>query len=124
MSRIAPEEHVTELMHRLADHARTEPSTAGVPVVDELSRRRRRPLTTGMVAAVVAVVALVGASLIARDRGDRRVVTAGGLAALPGAAERLTPSGLAGRSGASSAWTGKELLVWGGLTLVDNSKNV
>lgn len=35
-----------------------------------------------------------------------------------GSTERLAAAGLIGRSGASSVWTGKELLVWGGSTLI------
>jgi hypothetical protein len=66
----------------------------------------------------VIVIALASASLASRAGDARRVVT-GGLAALPGGTtERLAAAGLAGRTGGSSVWTGKELLVWGGLTLV------
>jgi hypothetical protein len=64
------------------------------------------------------VTVLVGVTLALRPHGGRRVVVAGQAATLPGGTtQRLAAAGLEGRSGAASVWTGKELLVWGGLTL-------
>jgi hypothetical protein len=118
MSRTRPETELAELLHRLADHARTEPSVGPQGLVAEPRRRPVLRSTTGMVAAAVIVIALVAASLTLRDGDERRVVTGGFPGLLGGTTVRLGATSLAGRTGASSVWTGKELLVWGGLTLV------
>lgn len=114
-NRTAHEDAVAELLHRLADHARTDPSPSRNPLADEL-RGRRRPTWTIGVAAALLIAALASASLVLREDGERRVSTTGETASLGGTTERLADAGLEGRSGAASVWTGKELLVWGGLT--------
>lgn len=119
MSRTGPENTVAELLYRLAQHAETEPSFARDPVASDQAAGPRRIWTMGMAAALVVVVTLASASLLWRRDSERPVTIGGEPTALPhGATERLAAAGLTGRSGASSVWTGKELLVWGGSTLV------
>ena len=115
MSRTEREDTVAELLHRLAEYARTEPSVAPAPLVDH--RGLRRPTWTIGLAAAFLMAALASASLLLRQDRGGRVSTTGQLAALAGGkTDRLAEAGLEGRSGVASAWTGKELLVWGGLT--------
>lgn len=117
MSRTPQEIEVTELLRRVADYARTDPSDRSEPVVAEDRRRREPTWTAGMAAALVLVVALAGVTILRRQGSTGRVDTTGGLAQLAGSTRRLADAGLAGRTGAASVWTGTELLVWGGLTL-------
>jgi hypothetical protein len=116
MSRTAPEVALAERLHRLAEHARTEPSVAPEPLVAQHRERRRPTWTTGLAAALL-VAALASASLVLRQDSSGRIGTSGEPAALAaGATGRLAASGLTGRTGAASVWTGEELLVWGGLS--------
>lgn len=124
MSETSPEQAVTELLHRLAEHADTRPSSPSLRLLDGGRRRPGEAWTARMVAALVLAVALAGGLVVLRADRQGRVVTAGQPAALlGGTTERLAASGLDGRTGAASVWTGKELLVWGGLTL-KGSENI
>lgn len=116
MSATPQEQKLSELLDRLAMHANTEPPTR--ERVIGLPPRPGRRWTTALVAAVVLAVVLAGTALARRDHSGGRVIRSTTQApALPGGTtEQLAPSGLAGRSGAASVWTGKELLVWGGST--------
>jgi len=107
---------VTELLQRVAGYARTEPAQRREPMVSDDRRRPRRMWSAGLAAAVAVAVVLAGMSLLGGDGTTRPVDTSGQLARLPGGTtERLAGSGLLGRTGAASVWTGSELLVWGGL---------
>lgn len=115
MSRTQHEDTVAQLLHRLADYARTEPTVAPAPLVVE-RRLPPRTWTLGLAAAVL-VAALASVSLVLReDRGGRLSITGRPSALAGGKTDQLAEAGLEGRSGAASAWTGKELLVWGGVT--------
>lgn len=101
-------------LQRLADYARTEPPAAHLgPTIGEERRRPRQVWTAGVAAAALVVAAVTGVAL-SRRSGSSAIE--GGLAA-----ERLAGAGLAGRWGPSSVWTGRELLVWGGLTSENRS---
>ena len=102
------ENEVRARLQRLAEYARTALPAGAEPVVDEDRRRPGVRWTAGVAAAVVLVVAVAGVALSRRGGSSP---TEGGLAT-----ERLADAGLSGRSGPSSVWTGRELLVWGGLT--------
>lgn len=120
MSFTPAEAQVAQLLQRLAGYAETG---AAEPGVDDLRPRRQRPGWMPRAAAVILVLALAGVSFALREEHRGQVVTTGEVAAA-GKTERLAASGLAGRTGAASAWTGDELLVWGGQTLVDGTENV
>lgn len=114
MSRTPDETALTELLHRMADYARTEPAHQFEPVVAE-ERRRRQPAWRASVAvAFAAIVAVAAASLFLDDGGAHRLDTSrpAGEAPSPATADP------AGRHGAASVWTGTELIVWGG-SLID-----
>ena len=116
--RTTAENTVAELLYRLAEHAETTSSFPHDPWASGHGPGRRRTWTVGLAAALVIGVTFAGASLVSGPTGDRPVATGGDLAQLPGGVtEALAETGLNGRSDASSVWTGRELLVWGGLTL-------
>jgi hypothetical protein len=116
MSRTPEEQKVADLLHRLAEHAGADPSVPTEPRVAAPPPPLRRPWTSVLVAAVVLAVVLAGTALVLRDSPENRVITSAGETPVlsGGTTERLAPSGLAGRSGAASVWTGKEVLIWGG----------
>ena len=125
MSRTPEEQKVADLLHRLAEHANAEPSVATEPRVDAPPPPLRRPWTSALVAAVVLAVVLAGTALVLRDSPENRVITSAGETPVlgGGTTERLAASGLAGRSGAASVWTGKEVLIWGGSSYDRSSAN-
>lgn len=110
MNRTPDELAVTEMLDRVAEFARTEPSQRFEPVVTEERRRRRPAWSAGLVAAVTIAVALAGVSVLLDDGGARRLDTSQPAVTTP------SPAGVepAGRHGAVSVWTGTELIVWGG----------
>ena len=108
------EDEVRAGLQRLAEYARTEPRVPAEALVWEEPRRPLVTWTAGVAAAVLLVVAVTGVAL--SRRGGPSVVADGGLATLPGGAtDLLAESGLAGRRAAASVWTGREVLVWGGM---------
>lgn len=113
---------------QLADHVDATPP----PFADLVARRRHRQRRRAFVGAtvVVAVAAMAGgAALLDDDRDsnrDREAVVAddGAPAApsnanadllAPGSSEVMPPAPIAGRGGAAYAWSGTELLIWGGV---------
>lgn len=113
----------------LADRVAAEPP----PFADLLARRnhRRRRQAVAGIAAVVAVATVAGGAALLDDRREGRhpVVADAGpeidgttgpsnanadLLA-PGTSEVMPPAPIDGRTGAASAWTGTEVLVWGGI---------
>jgi hypothetical protein len=95
-------------LQRLAEYARTEPPDRLEPLAGEERRRPRHTWTAAVAAGLLIGVAVTGVALSRRGGPSP---TEGGLAT-----QRLADAGLPGRSGPSSVWTGRELLVWGGLT--------
>jgi hypothetical protein len=98
--------------------------TPEVPMFDRLQRRRRARRRSAAVVGLSVVVSLVllASALVERGPSDESLVTTPGDTPTnvnadllePGASRPIADSPLAGRSGAASAWTGSEVLVWGG----------
>jgi hypothetical protein len=114
-------EQVKSLLAKAADLAgdRLDP-----PSADEFARRRvgRRRAAFSVAAAVCAVL-VVALSVVALSRGHRAPPSTGRDAATgPGSAAELArgrwsvlpAAPIDGRSGAAGAWTGSQMLVWGG----------
>jgi hypothetical protein len=113
-------------LHELADAvpaARDDPTAA----VARRVRRHRQRVLGGMGAAVVVAVAAASIALWIGDRGPKaRRVTTGPIQVAGSATaqqlarfhwSQLPPAPIQPRSDASVAWTGKELVVWGGVVV-------
>lgn len=99
------------------------PSPVSIEEIRDLHRRRARSAETKRrlrlplaVALVVCAVLISGGALYILNGSSNRPVTVavGGSTPTKSHTTTLPASPLAGRSGAATTWTGKQMLVWGG----------
>jgi hypothetical protein len=118
-------ETVRELLATAAAPAAGEPIVAPVEDLLRRARRDRRRRRAAAYAVVLAVAAAVAVPVVVLDRqsspptASARYPTAGpGTAAALGQGHwtRLPEAPILGRSRAATAWTGTEMIIWGGLT--------
>lgn len=112
-----------DALHKIIDRATTggPPPDFSVMITGAPNRaiRRHRP-AVALVATVIAIVAVPAAVAVTRTKDDRkRVVTT----SQQGMWLRSTPAPVSARTNSATAWTGDQLLVWGGFDLAGMPKN-